>query len=91
MPRGTFRLVAYDEGGVRGSSDHCRLVCVTDVGEKLVIWGDEGKNMENINGVIDAGLPCSVDCEYREPNPIQRQEFGHRYWIRQDDLIRILR
>jgi hypothetical protein len=83
MRRGTFRLIGLDEGGVEGTPDNLRLVCLTESKGKLAIWGRDGAT-GNIDKVLKAGLPCTIECEYREPNEIHRDRFGHEYWVRQD-------
>jgi hypothetical protein len=84
MDTGTFRLVRFDEeGGVRGTPENRRLVCVTDAGEKIAIWGSD-RDRTNIDAVLSADLPCTIDCEWREPGDAQATRFGHRYWVRQD-------
>ena|SRR2546425_8593321 len=81
MNRGVFRLVALDEGGVRGTPDNLRLVCITDGDEKVAIWGKQG-GRNNIDTVLKAGILCVVDTEWREPGEVQARKFGHRYWVR---------
>jgi hypothetical protein len=83
MARGTFRLSGFDEGGVRGTPDNLRLVCVLEGGGKLAIWGKDGAS-ENIDKVVRAGLPCNIECEFRPPGDVQAQKFGHTHWVRQD-------
>ena len=41
MNRATFELIAFDEGGVKGSPESLRLVCLIKGGGKLAIWGKE--------------------------------------------------
>ena len=86
---GIFTLIAFDEGGVQGSLQHLRLVCNTENGDKIAIWGDE-RDRKNIDTVLDAGLPCKVDCKYREPNPAYAKEHGHTHWVRQTFPLRVL-
>ena len=76
----TFRLVGLDEGGVRGAPDHRRLVCNIDGGGKLVIWSREGSR-HNIDAVLRAGMPCSVECEWIPPRPDFEQKYGHTNWV----------
>jgi hypothetical protein len=92
MPHGTFVLVEFDEGGVQGTQEKRRLVCVTDAQGKLAIWGQElpVRNMQNIDSVLEAGLPCVVECEYRYPAEWANQ-FGHTWWVPQDYSLRVLR
>jgi hypothetical protein len=86
---GTFRLVKFDEGGVRGEPDNLRLVCVTDTGLKLAIWG-KNDVQTNVDKVWSAGLPCTVACEYREPDDWAAQKFNHAYWVREDFALVVL-
>jgi hypothetical protein len=85
---GSFTLTAFDEGGVQGTPDHRRLVCLVASGGKLAIWGKDGAR-GNIDSVLRAGLPCRVDCEYRVPNETHAAKFGHRYWVREDSRLTI--
>ena len=89
MPRAKFRLIAYEEVRVEGESEHRRLVCVTDSGDKVAIWGNDS-NMRNIDTVRQAGLPCTVECEYRGPSDFATQRFGHTHWVRQNMFLRVI-
>lgn len=89
MTKGTFRLVAFDEGGVAGPAENRRLVCVTDTGGKLAVWGTD-RSRHNIDAILRAGLPCAVECEWRPPNPIQAERFGHTQWVREDCALSVL-
>jgi hypothetical protein len=80
MTRIQLRLVSLDEGGVTGSPESLRLVCQTDSGQKIAIWGRRS-NTANIDSVLNAGLPCTIDCEYREPNDVHHRKYGHTYWV----------
>jgi hypothetical protein len=88
MDRSIFRLVALDEGGVRGTPDNLRLVCITDRDEKIAIWGKQDAR-RNIDAVLTAGIPCTVDTEWREPGEVQARKFGHRYWVRGDFALTV--
>ena len=83
MPKATLRLVGFDEGGVSGSPTNLRLVCRIASGGKLAIWGKSGSR-RNIDKVLQAGMPCTVVCEYRQPNEIHAVEYGHTHWVRED-------
>ncbi len=85
----TFTLIAFDEGGVKGSPSNLRLVCNTEKGDKIAIWGDR-KNRQNIDTVLDAGLPCKVSCKYREPKLDHAKQYGHTHWVKQDFPLRVL-
>lgn len=89
MESGTFRLIGFDEGGVMGTPDNLRLVCLTQSEGKLAIWGKQGAR-RNIDAVLNAGMPCTVECEWREPNPIHADKFGHRYWVREDFRLNVV-
>ena len=86
MAKGLFRLVQIDQGGVRESQGGKRLVCLIESGGKLAIWGEESptRNMRNIESVLEAGMPCTVECEDREPSDWAAQQFGHTHWVPQD-------
>jgi len=89
--KGKFTIVNYEEGGPRESqgSPNIRLVCVTNVNEKLVVWGEKG-NTANIDKVIAAGLPCELECEYREPDDWAKDKFGHKYWVPQHAKVKVV-
>lgn len=88
LPRRTFRLIGLDEGGVRQTEKAHRLVCLIAGGGKLAIWGGSF-NRENINAVMAAGLPCTVECEYRDPED-WALEYGHTHWVAQDFDLRVI-
>ena len=87
-----FRILAYEEGGkVRSQEEpNVRLVCITDANEKLVLWGTEKVNTSNIDRVLQKGLPCELECEYREPEEYFRTRFGHTYWVPQGAKVEIV-
>jgi len=86
---GTFTVVRYDEGGVRGQSDNLRLVCVVSGGDKLALWGS-ARNSKNIDLVRQHGLPCKVRCQYRNPSPMHYEKFGHTHWVPEDYTVEIV-
>ena len=85
----TFRLVAFDESGPRGTSSHRRLVCNIDGGGKLAIWGGE-ESMDNINAVVRAGMPCSVACESIPPPQTFKRRYGHSHWVPESARLRVV-
>jgi len=87
--KGIFTIVGFDEGGVRGTPDNLRLVCLLAEGGKLAIWGAAG-NSNNIDRVTEHGIPCTISCEYRKPGEIQAEKYGHTYWVRQDFTLTVL-
>ncbi len=91
MKSGKFRLVGLDNGDPGGAPEHCRLVCMIEGGGKLAIWGQEApvRNLRNIEAVQKAGMPCTVECEYREPGE-KGVQYGHTHWVRQDFTLRVL-
>ena len=89
-PPDTFRLVAFDEGGVRGAPGRRRLVCNIEGGGKIAIWGREGAR-HNIDAVLNAGLPCTIECGWLPPTPNMAQRFGHTQWVPRDARLRIVR
>lgn len=91
MTKGIFHLVRFDEGGPKGKPEKRRLVCVIRAGGKLAIWGQEvpSHNMRNIETALNAGMPCTVECEYREPEEWAVQ-YGHTHWVAQDYVLRVI-
>lgn len=89
MPTRRFRLIAFDElGGVQRSSESLRLVCLTDTGGKLAIWGSDD-NRRNIDLVWKKGMPCIVESEYLEPGEWGLL-YGHSYWVPENSALRIV-
>ena len=85
----TFTLLAYDEGGVMmGSTGAHRLVCVADSGAKVVIFGRESE-LQNINAVLEAGLPCIVRCETHPASQTVNRFSGHTYWVWEYGMLEV--
>ena len=83
----TFTFIGYDEGEMKVGPDGAnRLVCVAEWGAKVAIFGSEG-NLENINAVLDAGLPCVVRCKTRKPASYAAERFGHTHWVSEDSTL----
>ena len=83
----TFTFVAYDEGETKvGPEGDHRLVCVAESGAKVAIFGSAG-NLDNINAVLAAGLPCVVRCRTRTPEPYASSRFGHTHWVSEDSAL----
>ncbi len=78
-------MVSFDEGGPKGKPERLQLVCEIEAGGKLAIWGQQtpALSMRNIEAVLQAGMPCTVECEYGEPEE-WAYKFGHTYWVAQD-------
>lgn len=91
--KGRFTAVEFEEGGPKPSREdpveRIRLVCMTDSNEKLVFWGKKG-NTTNIDRVMQAGLPCQIECEYHEAQEWAKSQYGHDYWVGQDAEVRIV-
>ena len=88
MPVTKLRLIGLDEGGVCGKQN-LRLVCNLESDGKLAIWGSPDVR-GNIDAVLEAGLPCTVECEWISPNPEMAEKFGHTYWVPQHYSLRIV-
>lgn len=85
----TFVFVAYDEGGmVIGPTDAHRLVCVTNSGAKVVIFGRKG-SLKNIDAVLEAGLPCVVQCETRPASQSVYRYAGHTHWVWEHSMLKV--
>lgn len=83
----TFTFVAYDEGEAKvGPDGDHRLVCVAESGAKVAIFGSDG-NLDNINTVLNAGLPCVVRCRTRTPAAYASSRFGHTHWVSEDSAL----
>ena len=85
----TFDIVAYDEGGVQRRPKAIRLVCLTDTGQKVAVWGT-WYDTANIDAVLAAGLPCRVECETGRPDEWAVENYGHDYWVAQDAALQVI-
>jgi hypothetical protein len=88
----TFRLIGFDEGGVKQSqgNTNLRLVCLIKGGGKLAVWGCVG-SQQNIDIVLRAGTPCDVECDCLPAPEEWRTKFDHRYWVPQGNKLRVLK
>ena len=85
----TFTLIGFDEGGVQiGPDGDARLVCLAEPHAKLAIFGERG-NMANINAIVVAGVPCTIRCKTRCPEPYAK-DFGHTHWLPQSNPLEIV-
>lgn len=86
----TFQIVEFDEGGEqvgRPKGDH-RLVCNIEGGGKIAIWGKESRS--NIKAVLNAGIPCTVECDTIPPKKCFEQQYGHTHWVPEHHHLRVL-
>ena len=83
-----FTITRYEEGGPKESSNAMRLVCRTETNDIVAIWGSD-ENTHNIGVVLDAGLPCEIECETREPSGWARDR-GHNYWVPEHAPLRVI-
>ena len=85
-----FRFLAYDEGGMTiGPTGAHRLVCVTDTGAKVVIFGRESE-LDNINAIVQKGLPCIVRCETHPTSQTANRMFGHTHWVWENSKLEVV-
>ena len=87
---GTVKLIAFDEGGVAGPAEHRRLVCEIEGGGKVAVWGRDGSR-HNIDAVLNAGTPCTIECNWRVPNPEHARKYEHTHWVMEDSPLRIVK
>jgi hypothetical protein len=84
MAHQTFILTGIEHRGSREGRE--RLVCHIQGGGLLAVWGDE-RNNANINKVLNAGFPCTVQCDPIQPGPYEREHFGHTFWVPQENYL----
>ena len=86
----SFQLIGYDEGGLReGPKGDLRLVCNAQSGEKVAIFGSK-QVRGNIDAVLNAGMPCAINCETRPPANWAINRFGHTPWIPEGNTLSIM-
>lgn len=89
-----FVLVGFTENDPRKSktTDNVRLVCEVDQrgGGRLAIWGTVDSRA-NIDAVLEAGMPCVVECDTLPPTGDFEEKYGHTHWSPQDGRLRVLR
>ena len=86
---GTFTIISFDENGVRENEGKLRLVCNIEDDGKLALWGHE-QNRHNIDAILNAGLPCRIECEYSEPAPWASTKFNHTHWVTTQARLEVL-
>lgn len=75
-----FRLIDYDEGGPKtGKEGDIRLVCNTEEGDRVAIWGSDHERY-NIDAVLKAGLPCTIVCDTIQPADWSTK-YNHTHWV----------
>ncbi len=85
-----FRLIGFDEGGLcEGPRGDLRLVCNTQGGQKIAIFG-KAQGRSNIDTVLNAGMPCTVNCETRPPAKWAASQYGHTHWVPEWGLLRVV-
>lgn len=89
MERGIFTVVKFDEGGVRGTPENQRLVCVLDGGGKLAIWGSE-TDSRNVDLVAGLTPPFRIQCDFQPPGGPQARTFGHTHWVKEGSFLQVL-
>ena len=86
----SFRLISFDEGGTReGPKRDLRLVCNAQSGDKIAIFGSM-QNRKNIDAVLNAGIPCTINCKTRPPADWAASRFGHTHWIPETVTLHIV-
>ena len=86
---GTFTIIGFDEDGVRENEGKLRLVCNIEDDGKLALWGRE-QDRHNIDAVLNAGLPCTIECEYSAPASWASTKFKHTHWVAPETRIEVL-
>ena len=86
-----FKIVGYADGGVqKDSSGRLMLVCYADSGESIGFSGRPGLRY-NIDTVLAAGLPCTVECRAVRPSASMRRWYGHTFFVREGEPARVWR
>ena len=86
----TFQVVRFDEGGEQvGKNGDRRLVCSIKGDGKIAIWGSKD-NRHNIETVLKAGIPCTVECDTIPPNEWGEREYDHKHWLPEHHNLRVL-
>ena len=86
----SFRLIGFDEGRLReGPRGDLRLVCYAQGGEKIAIFGS-AQARNNIDAVLNAGMPCTINCTARPPADWAAKQYGHTHWVPEGSALRIV-
>lgn len=86
----SFQLIGFDEGGLReGPRGDLRLVCNAQSGEKIAIFGS-AQARSNIDAVLNARMPCTVNCETRPPADWAIDRYGHTHWVPESSALHIM-
>jgi hypothetical protein len=60
----------------------------------LAIWGTAGGDIGHIHAIearpAATRYPCTIECDWIQPHDVQRERFGHQFWIWEDDFFKIL-
>ena len=64
-------------------------MCNALSGDKIAILGSM-QNRNNIDAVLNAGIPCSVNCETRPPADWAASQYGHTHWIPESVTLHIV-
>ena len=86
----SFQLIGYDEGRLReGPKGDLRLVCNAKSGEKVAIFGSE-QERSNIDAVLNAGIPCAINCETRPPADWATEQYSHTHWVPEGNTLNVM-
>jgi len=88
-----FTIIKFLDGGVKhfDKSEKFCLACLTEDGERLVIWGSEGHANNNLNTVSGRSLPFGIQCEVTDPEGKSAVKYGDVYWVDEDAPLGVIR
>ncbi len=87
--RTEFTLIGQDPGSGAGGRRTRRLLCLTEDGATLAIWGRHG-NTAHIEAIEAAGFPCTISCDWREPTAWETEKYGHTHSLDENAYLKVL-
>ncbi len=94
-----FTITGFHQNGreiSKQNPNNVRIVCETQEGVTIAIWGSVKVNTANIDLVENMarqGFPVKIDCDTNKkspPNDFQNR-YGHSEWIGENNRLEIVR
>jgi hypothetical protein len=98
----TFTIIGFHQNGRMVSQEktnNVRIVCNTQEGKIVAVWGTESENYHNTNNIEmiefaqrTKGFPFVINCEVNPESPPAdfQKNYGHGYWINENNHLEIV-